>query len=147
MADNSKEAVAEEITLKPGEIPTPTKEGYVFSHWSLNKPGSVTRVRDKDNNEYEIDNDCPPFNFEKEVITSDITLYAIFIPKCKVTFKVEDETVTTQDTIFGGKAYDPTPAGVRSPLDLALSEDVSQSHNKHKITAYNKNTGKPRIIF
>lgn len=133
-------------------IERPTKPGYVFSHWSINKPGSKTLVTDKDGHEFEIENDCAPFDFSKEVITTDTKLYAIFIPEVKVDFVTVDdnnneEIVATQHTVYGGKAFDPTPNGVRSLVEEGLAAEVSSSHNQHKAVPINKNTGKPRIHF
>lgn len=127
-------------------IPRPTKPGYVFSHWSVNKPGTTTKVTRSDGTIVEIENDCPPFNFSKEAITRDTVLYAIFVPEVKVEFMNDEELVHTQHIVYGGKAFNPTPDGLRSLLEEGESIDVSISHNQHKETAINKNTGKPRFF-
>lgn len=94
-------------------MPRPKKDGYVFSHWSLNKPGSGTTVRREDGTVAFFENDCPPFDFSKSVITEDTKLYAIFIPELTVTFMDGDVELGKQNTVYGGKAFDPTPDAVR----------------------------------
>ena len=117
-------------------IPRPVRPGYVFSHWSKVKPGSTTRITRADGTTIEQPNDCPPFNFSKEILTADTTLYAIFVPEITVRFMNGDEELTEQHTVYGGKAYDPTPAGLRSLAEQGLDEDLAHSHNSHAATAY-----------
>lgn len=125
-------------------IERPIKPGYVFSHWSLIKPGSKHTVNRADGTTVEVENECPPFDFSKEVITRDITLYAVFIPEVTVTFKCDDEIVATQGLVYGGKAYNPTPNGLRSAIEEGTVSGVGlNSHNSHVGPKPNTNTGTP----
>lgn len=104
-----------------GYIDTPTREGYVFSHWSKFKPGSYTKARDSKGAIIGIKNECPPFDFKHETITNDMKLYAVFTPKVTATFvSVGDDGVEkslySETTTPGGSLYDPVEA--KSILDL-----------------------------
>jgi hypothetical protein len=127
------------------KIDRPVRPGYVFSHWSAVKPGSTTRVNRADGTVVEMPNDCPPFDFSKEVITKDTNLYAVFIPEVKVHFINGDEEIATENTVYGGKAYDPTPDGLRSLIEEGEELENAASHNSHKATPINKNDGVPKF--
>lgn len=92
-------------------IDTPKKEGYVFSHWSKYKPGTFVKARDSKGNIIGIKNECPPFDFSREVITNDMKLYAVYIPQVTATFvDASDDTekvLFTETTVPGKRLYDP----------------------------------------
>ena len=128
-------------------IDTPIKPGYIFSHWSLVKPGTTYTVIKENGESVELEKECPPFNFSKEVILENTTLYAVFIPKVTVTFKNDDETLAVQNVFRGGKAYDPTPKAVKSEVESGNVTNVGiEAHNSHVGPQPNKNTGIPKIV-
>ena len=120
--DNSNERVGNQM------IERPTKPGYVFVHWSKVNPGEYETLTGTDGEEIKILKECPPFDFNKEVITSDLKLYAVFIPERKIEFMVDGNTVMTETTLFGGRAYNPTPSYVKSKVEAGL-DDVEICHH------------------
>ena len=78
--------------MKP-EFIVPEKPGFIFSHWSAIAPNSGKEQT--------------PYDFDKNVILNDTTLYAVFVPKVTVTFESEGITCGTEDLMTGGRAYDP----------------------------------------
>lgn len=121
--------MAEKVTY----IDTPVKEGYIFSHWSKYKPGSYTKVRDSKGNIVNLKNQCPPFDFEREVITNDITLYAIFVPEVKATFVTYDSDTDTSNVEFeetttsGSLIYDPVEEGKYIKYESSTKDEDSYS--------------------
>lgn len=103
-------------------IERPTKSGYVFSHWSKVDPNEYETLSGTDGEEAKLFKECPPFDFNQEIITSDTKLYAVFIPERKVDFIVDGNTVMTETTLFGGRAYNPTPDYVKSKVEAGLED-------------------------
>ncbi|MCF0126815.1 MAG: hypothetical protein HUJ68_13900 [Clostridia bacterium] len=77
-----------------------------------------------ENGEYEdkkVYQQQPPFDFDKEVITQDTKLYAVFIPKVTVHFMSEDGSFEYghEHLMVGDTAYNPLSdnivAGVNKP--------------------------------
>lgn len=134
-------------------IEAPTREGYVFSHWSRIKPGSYKKLRDGRGNVIGIENQCPPFDFEHETITNDTTLYAIYTPEVTATFVDYDpdtDTMTTKftETVTPGKLiYDPVQEGEFAKYQSETVDEDEYSGEDDSKWVYRRDptTGKPKF--
>lgn len=133
-------------------IEAPTREGYVFSHWSRIKPGSYKKLRDSKGNIIGIKNQCPPFDFEHETITNDMTLYAIYTPEVKATFVDYDPDTDattvkfTETTTPGNLIYDPIEEGEFAKYqNETVDEDESSGADDTKWVYKVDSKGNPKF--
>ena len=133
---SNQEIVEDGKVAKPAD---PVKDDYVFKGWY-------------------VDSNCvTPWNFDTDIVTGNITLYAKWVSACTVTFSnTGDSSVASQVVGYGDYAEEPTAptksyyefAGWFTEMECTTEWDFANDKVTEDITLYAKwNPGKCKVYF